>query len=267
MASSYLCVTLFFPIVPHHERGFPSYFSPNQSGLFSVTIIVFIVGGNNKMLCNPIVENTLLIAQMSNDLISMLNGTHDGTPPASPSLVPFNSSVTVWVNVIWSTSLTFSLASTFFGIFLRRWAIRYLLHNLHPIDPRIIRHRRLKSSEKSDTLPPIAFVSLMHLFLPLSVFLFFFGLMMFLVQIGVSRSLVVASSLIIAGILYVSLIIPKCNISSDESFLESPDFNMFYRGSAALLAPDSLRVTCLTAPTAIGSATAATPLLPILGCK
>ena len=217
MASSCLCVALFFPIVAHHERGFSAFFPSDQSGLFSVTIIVFIVGGNNKMLCNPIVENTLMIAQMSNDLINMLNGTHGGTPPAAPPLLPYQSSVSVWVNVIWSTSLTFSLASTFFGIFLRRWAIRYLLHNLHSIDPRVFRHRRPEGREKSDTLPPIAFVSLIHLFLPLSVFLFFFGLMIFLVHIGVSRSLVVVSSLVIAGLLCVFLIIHICNILFNES--------------------------------------------------
>jgi hypothetical protein len=168
------------------------------------------------MLCNPIMENALLIAQMSNDLIGMLNGTGDGTPPATPSLVPYRPNVANWINVIWSTSLTFSLASTFFGIFLRRWAYRYLLHNLRPIDNRIHRHRRSKGSEKLDTLRPLALVSLIHLFLPLSVFLFFFGLMIFLVHIGVSPSLVVASSLVIAGVLYVSLI-PKRRISPDES--------------------------------------------------
>lgn len=169
------------------------------------------------MLCNPIVENALLIAQMSNDLISMLNGTHDGgTPPATPSLLPYPPSVSIWINSIWSISLTFSLSCTFVGIFLRRWAFRYLLHNLHPIDPRILRHPRLKGSEKPDRLRPLALVSLIHLFLPLSVFLFFFGLMIFLVHIGVSPSLVVASSIVISGLLYVSLIF-KFNISLDES--------------------------------------------------
>jgi Family of unknown function (DUF6535) len=168
------------------------------------------------MLCNPIMENALLIAQMSNDLIGMLNGTGDGTPPATPSLVPYRPNVANWINVIWSTSLTFSLASTFFGIFLRRWAYRYLLHNLRPIDRRIRRHHRFKGSERMDTLQPLALVSLIRLFLPLSVFLFFIGLMIFLVHIGVSPTLVVVSSFVIAGMLCVSLIL-KRKISLDES--------------------------------------------------
>jgi hypothetical protein len=170
-------------------------------------MIVFIVGGNNKMLCNPIAENAQLIAQMSNDLVSMLNGTHDGARPATPSLVPYRPGVSVWINLVWSTSLTFSLASTFFGVFLRRWAYRYLLHNLRRIDPRIShhhRHRRSKGDEKLDTVRPLALVTLIHLFLPLSVFLFFFGLMIFLVHIGVSPGLVTVSSLVVAGLLYVS---------------------------------------------------------------
>lgn len=67
-----------------------------------------------------------------------------------------------------------------------------------------------------DTLQPLALVSLIRLFLPLSVFLFFIGLMIFLVHIGVSPTLVVVSSFVIAGMLCVSLIL-KCKISLDES--------------------------------------------------
>lgn len=171
------------------------------------------------MLCSPIAENAQLIAQMSNDLISMLNGTHDGVaPPATPSLVPYRPSVSIWINLLWSTSLTFSLASTFFGIFLRRWAYRYLLHNLRRIDHRIFRHHRLKGGEKPDRLRPLALLTLIHLFVPLSVFLFFFGLMIFLVHIGVSPGLVTISSLVIAGLLYAFFfLILRCKISPDES--------------------------------------------------
>jgi Family of unknown function (DUF6535) len=86
------------------------------------------------MRCNPIAENALWTAQMSNDLISMLDGTHEGTPPATattPSFVPYRPNVSLWVNDIWTTSLTFSLASTFFEIIVRHWAVRYLFNNLH----------------------------------------------------------------------------------------------------------------------------------------
>jgi hypothetical protein len=183
-------------------------------------VIVFIIGGNDKMRCNPIAENALWIAKMSNDLISMLNGTHEGTPPpataTTPSFVPYRPNVSLLINVIWTTSLTFSLASTFFGIIVRRWAVRYLFNNLHRIDTRIPRHIRSQTSEDIDTSRPVALVASIHLFLPLSVVLFFLGLVIFMVHIGISSALVFVSSLVLAWLLYVFLIL-TCEIPLDES--------------------------------------------------
>jgi hypothetical protein len=183
-------------------------------------IIVFIIGGNDKMRCNPIAENALWIAQMSNDLInSMLDGTHEGTPPATattPSFVPYRPNVSLWINVIWTTSLTFSLASTFFGVIVRRWAVRYLFNNLHRIDTRIPRHIRSQAGEDVDTSQPLALDTLIRLFLPLSVALFFLGLVIFMIHIGISPALVFVSSLVLAWLLYVFLIL-TCEISLDES--------------------------------------------------
>lgn len=162
------------------------------------------------MQCNPIAENALLIAQMSNDLISTLNGTHDGTQPPPTtilSFVPYRPDIFMWINVIWTTSLTFSLASTFFGIMVRRWAIRYLLGNLDRIGTHTPRHLRLKGSEDVDTLRSLTLVTLIHLFLPLSVALFFFGLLIFMVHIGISPALVIVSSLVLIWLLYVFLIV------------------------------------------------------------
>jgi hypothetical protein len=172
-------------------------------------IIVFIIGGNDKMRCIPIAENALLISQISNDLISMLDGTHQGTPPATattPPFVPYRPNVSWWINIIWTTSLTFSLASTFFGIIVRRWAVRYLFNNLHRIDTRIPRHIRLRAGEDVDTSRPLALDTLIRIFLPLSVTLFFLGLVIFMVHIGISPALVFVSSLVIAWLLYVFLI-------------------------------------------------------------
>jgi hypothetical protein len=194
-------------------------FPATQSGLFSATTMVFMAGGNHKMLCGPIAANALLIAQMSYDLINMLNGTHDDTvaaaqlPKSPPSPASYQPGVSTWVNTVWSISLAFSLACTFFGVSLKRWASRYLLllQDSPQIDPRIPRSRPRPRRHRSqvaeepdpDTFGPSMIVALMHLFLPLSVFLFYFGLMLFLIGIGVSPSLVVVSSLVIAGVLYV----------------------------------------------------------------
>ena len=172
------------------------------------------------MRCNPIAENALWIAQMSNDLISMLNGTHDCTPPSTttaPSfVVPYRPSVPLWINVIWTTSLTFSIASAFFGMIVRRWAVRYLFNNLHRVDTRIPRHTRLQASEDVHSSRPLALVTLIRLFLPLSVALFFLGLAIFMVHIGISPALVSVSSLVLTWLLYVFLIL-TCEISLNGS--------------------------------------------------
>jgi hypothetical protein len=183
-------------------------------------IIVFIIGGNDKMRCNPIEEYAQWVAQMSNEIIGMLNGTLEGTPPATattPSFVPYRPNVSLCINVIWTTSLTFSLASTFFGIIIRRWAVRYLFNNLHRIDPRIPRHIRLQAGEDIDTSRPLTLDTLIRLFLPLSVALFFLGLLIFMLHIGISPALVFVSSLVLVWMLYVSFL-----FSHVRSLLTSP---------------------------------------------
>lgn len=182
-------------------------------------IIVFIIGGNEKMQCNTIAENVLWMAETSNGLISMLNGTHhEGTlaPPAmatatatatTSSFVPYRPKVSLLINVIWTTSLTFSLASTVFGIMVRRWAVRYLVNNLHrPIHTRI-RHIQSRARKHVDMSPPLALVSRIHLFLPLSVALFYLGLVIFMVHIGISFTLVFVSSFVFTWVMYVFLIL------------------------------------------------------------
>ena len=168
-------------------------------------VIVFIVGGNDQMRYNSIAEAAaeyaFWIAKFSDDLISMLNGTHEGTPPATaiaPPSVTYRRTVSLFINAIWTTSLAFSLASMFFGIMVRRWAVRYLLGGLHRIDTRIPRHIRSRASEDADTSRPVALVALIHRTLPLSVALFFLGLVIFMVHIGISLALMFVSSLVLA---------------------------------------------------------------------
>ena len=181
-----------------------------QSGLFSATIMVFIAGGNSKMLCSPIAANALIVAQMSYDLMGMLNGTYGGStrPPPPPSPMSYRPSVSIWINIIWSFSLTFSLICAFFGWSLRRWAFRYRLHNSPRVDPRDprVRHRRLQAINGLETFRPSAMVALLYILLPLSVFLFYFGLILFLIHTDPTPGMALISSLVIAGLLYVFLL-------------------------------------------------------------
>lgn len=162
------------------------------------------------MLCSPIAANTLMVAQMSYDLMDILNlnGTDNDTQPAilqvpQPSM-SFQPGNLIWINVIWSISLTSSFMCTFLGWCLRRWALRYYFYNLSHIDSRDPRHHRSQTIEGPDASRPSAMVALLHFFLPLSVFLFYFGLVIFLVHIDVTLGLAFVSLLVTAGLLYVS---------------------------------------------------------------
>jgi hypothetical protein len=86
----------------------------------------------------------------------------------------------------------------------------------HRIDTRIPRHIRSQAGEDVDTSRPLALNTLIRLFLLLSVALFFLGLVIFMVHIGISPALVFVSSLMLAWLLHVSLIL-TCEISLDES--------------------------------------------------
>ena len=147
-----------------------------------------------------------MVAQMSYDLMDIFNpnGADNDTQPAIPQIPPppmsFQPGVLIWVNVIWSISLTLSFICTFFGWCLRRWAFRYYFYN----SPRIDSRDRSQTIEGPDASRPSAMVALLHLFLPLSVFLFYFGLVVFLIHIDVTLGLAFASLLVTAGLLYVS---------------------------------------------------------------
>jgi Family of unknown function (DUF6535) len=175
-----------------------------KSGLFSLTVLVFIVGGNNNMLCSPLAANAHLLAQMSRDVIDMLHiGAQVTTPPSPMSYQP---NVSIWINVLWSLSLMFGLVCTFFGIRLRRWAYHYLLISPRH-DPHVpLRHRPSDTDEPASSRPSVM-LGLLQIYLPLSIFLFYLGLVLFLVHVGISPGLLFVSSLVLVGTLYEFLFI------------------------------------------------------------
>jgi Family of unknown function (DUF6535) len=168
-------------------------------------IMVFIAEGNGKMFCSPIAANALIIAQMSYDLMGVLNGTHNATQQASLQVPPppilYRPNVSIWINVIWTISLAFSITCTFLGWSLRRWAFRYLLHASPHIDSRD--PRQLQAIEELEAFRPSTMIALVHFLLPLSVFLFYVGAILFMIHTDVSTGLAFVSILVIVGIPYV----------------------------------------------------------------
>lgn len=135
-----------------------------------------------------------------------LNGTDNGTQPAvlppSPMSESFRPSVSIWINVIWPINLTLGLMCTFFG-----WCLSRLL-SLQLTSHRFARSTSLsitghRGTRRVPAVSASAMVALLRFFLPLSVFLSYFGLIVFLIHIDVTTGLAFVSLLVVAGFLYV----------------------------------------------------------------
>ena len=144
--------------------------------------------------------DAISIAQMSHNLITMLNGTEIGAKLEPPPLpMSYQTDPSIWINVLWSLSFTCGLTCTFFGIRLRRWAYHYLLTTSSHHAP--LRHR-LSAADGLVTPRPSTMLGLLQVFFPMSVIFFYFGHLLFLIQVGVSPGLLFGSSLVLSGIMY-----------------------------------------------------------------
>ncbi|KAI0266170.1 hypothetical protein BC834DRAFT_144969 [Gloeopeniophorella convolvens] len=97
----------------------------NFAGLFSVVVAVFLVMSYAKLSANTGDQTVLLLAQISQQLAGVSNGT--SFPPAiSPATQHFSpSSSTVRVTILWSLSLVLSIACALSATLMQQWSRRY----------------------------------------------------------------------------------------------------------------------------------------------
>ncbi|KAI0263797.1 hypothetical protein BC834DRAFT_971158 [Gloeopeniophorella convolvens] len=170
------------------------------SGLFSATVVVFVVGGNSRLRCNPVDATTLFFAHMSRQLFNMLNGTEvdvSSIPLAPPPLR--QTGVSVWINILWLSSMLLSLICTLFVMRLKYWARCYLYLRRHRT--RFPDQYRAYADDELGVFRPSVMASLLPVLLTISVFLFFSGLTIFLVHIDRSGALVLISTLAVVLLL------------------------------------------------------------------
>ncbi|KAH9031274.1 hypothetical protein EDB84DRAFT_171890 [Lactarius hengduanensis] len=153
------------------------------TGLFSATVAAFLVESYKKLSPDSGDTTNALLAQISVQLVSISNGTPlaNVTAPSDQTFKPTSSAVRV--NVLWFLSLILSLNCALSATLMQQWARRYqeLAHRRGAF------HRRGRMRayifEGLNKFAMARAVATMPTLLHISVFLFFAGLIDFLLPI------------------------------------------------------------------------------------
>ncbi|KAK0226825.1 hypothetical protein EDD85DRAFT_777540, partial [Armillaria nabsnona] len=152
------------------------------AGLFSAIVTAFIIQSSANLRPDYQKLSALLLFDQINIQRALANGTSldrittsgaDPTAPFSPK--PLDS----WINGLWFASLTLSLAAAFFAIIVDEWYYHYL----SPVagDPQVgVRTRHFRYKGLTDWRFG-TFIGFLPLMLRLSLNLFFFGLVLYLI--------------------------------------------------------------------------------------
>ncbi|PBK85957.1 hypothetical protein ARMGADRAFT_865766, partial [Armillaria gallica] len=152
------------------------------AGLFSAIFTAFIIQSSANLWPDYQKLSALLLFDQINIECTLANGTSldrittSGTDPTAPfSLKPLDS----WINGLWFESLTLSLAAAFFAIIVDEWYYHYL----SPVagDPQVGIHTWHFCYKGLNDWCFGTFIGFLPLMLCLSLNLFFFGLVLYLI--------------------------------------------------------------------------------------
>jgi hypothetical protein len=132
-------------------------------------------------------------------------------PPADLGDGPPAASI-VWVNIVWLMSLVFSITSTLFATLALQWARRFTqLHRiLNTNTSRDRTHIRLFGCCGTLRYDVHRAVSMIVVFLHLSLFLFLVGLVVFFFRINKPVAIVVSMVVGLVGMVYFTITILAC---------------------------------------------------------
>lgn len=121
-----------------------------QAGLFSAVVTAFIIESYQWLEQNDDQLSTLLLAQISRQLAG--GGANQALIDAAEGRGTFNANLSsIWINVLWTTSLLFSLTAALAGIIVKQWLREYLMWDsvLSPSrEAVLLRHIRYDAWEK-----------------------------------------------------------------------------------------------------------------------
>ncbi|KAI0269270.1 hypothetical protein BC834DRAFT_621035 [Gloeopeniophorella convolvens] len=175
------------------------------TGLFSATVATFLAGSYPNLQLNSQDASAFYLAHLY-----QLNAGPDGSSISNPSTFSDPSTFspspsTIWVNVLWFLSLIISLMCALLATLLQQWVRRYL----HITQPRFSPHKRARIREfmaqgvEKLRLPWVveALPALLHI----SVFFFFVGLVIFLLEINHTVYTIVRACVGICAGLYLCI--------------------------------------------------------------
>ena len=150
----------------------------HQTGLFSATVATFIIESYQMLSVDSGGQTVTLLAQVSQQLAAISNGTVLPTPPPL-SDSPANLPSVIRINILWLLSLAMSITCALLATLVQQWCRRYMaLSYLHDMPHERARVRTFlftgmeyfRMSQAVEAIP-----MLLHI----SVFLFFAGLVDF----------------------------------------------------------------------------------------
>jgi len=155
------------------------------TGLFFATVAAFIVVSYPQLQPNPNDITNQLLAQISQQLSALPNGT----PISAPLTVTTNSSFkptasAVRVNALWFTSLATSTACALWATLMQQWTRRYVQVADRPYNPPKRARIRAFFADGVEKFALAAAVEVLPALLHASVLLFYIGLIDFLLNVN-----------------------------------------------------------------------------------
>ncbi|KAJ7231095.1 hypothetical protein C8J57DRAFT_182292 [Mycena rebaudengoi] len=172
------------------------------AGLFSAILTAFIVESYKTLNPDPSETTVHLLAQISQQLAGSANGTTVQLPPAA-ELIP--STASLFCNILWFISLGFSLSCALIATLIQQWA-REFLHKANMRSAPVTRARifsYLYEGIKDFQMHTV--VEIIPWLIHASLFLFFGGLVAFLLPLNIPMAIVSAAILFIVAAIYAVL--------------------------------------------------------------
>jgi len=155
-----------------------------QTGLFSATVAAFIIESYKQLQPSSSDITVLLLAQISQQLAALSSGNPISIPPDLPGQAFRPSASAVRVNTLWFLSLALSLTCALLATLMQQWVRRYLQVSRSWYAPYKRARIRAFFEEGVERFGLPRAVDALPALLHASVFLFFAGLVDFLININ-----------------------------------------------------------------------------------
>jgi Family of unknown function (DUF6535) len=174
----------------------------SQTGLFSATVAAFIIESYKQLQSNSSDTTVLLLTQISQQLAALASGTQITIPSGLPGQ-PFRPTASaVRVNTLWFLSLALSLTCALLATLMQQWVRRYLQASQPWYAPYKRARIRTFFAEGVDRFGLPRAVEALPALLHASVFLFFAGLVDFLLNINHTVAFSLLSAVAVAASAY-----------------------------------------------------------------